>query len=230
MSTLDRIDYQIVRLLRNNARLSNKQLAEKVGIAPSTCLVRTRMLQQSGTLTGFKAEVNPARLGVGLQAMISVRLKRHYKPDVEAFRQHALELPEVVRLYHVAGPIDFLVHVWTKDSEHLRNLAMTAFTSREEVSHIETELIFEHVSCQDLPTFIDAIGKVNFMTVLDLDLQSVDIWEELQQGYYYGEDHVVRVSMTIETVWLRSWVAPLMPDPVKETLGVPLTPQGDAGG
>jgi DNA-binding Lrp family transcriptional regulator len=155
MSALDRIDYQIVRLLRNNARLSNKQLAEKVGIAPSTCLVRTRMLLRSGTLTGFKAEVDPAALGVGLQAMISVRLKRHYKPDVEAFREHALALPEVVRFYHVAGPIDFMVHVWTKDSEHLRDLAMTAFTSREEVSHIETELIFEHVSCQELPAFLE---------------------------------------------------------------------------
>lgn len=154
MSALDRTDYEIIRHLRNNARLSNKELAAKVGLAPSTCLVRTRLLQQSGVITGFRAEVNPARLGVGLQAMISVRLKRHYKPDVEAFRQHALELPEVVRFYHVAGPIDFLVHVWTRDSEHLRNLAMTAFTAREEVSHIETELIFEHVSCQDLPTFI----------------------------------------------------------------------------
>ena len=154
---LDRTDYMIVRLLRNNARLSNKDLASRVGLAPSSCLVRTRQLQQSGVLTGFKAEVNPTALGVGLQAMISVRLNRHFKPDVESFRQHALELPEVVRLYHVAGPIDFLIHVWTRDSEHLRDLAMTAFTSREEVSHIETELIFEHVSCAELPAFIDCL-------------------------------------------------------------------------
>jgi DNA-binding Lrp family transcriptional regulator len=154
MNAMDRIDYEIVRLLRKNARISNKDLAQQVSLAPSTCLVRTRLLQQDGVITGFKAEVNPAKLGVGLQAMISVRLKRHFKPDVEAFRQHALELPEVVRFYHVAGPIDFLVHVWTRDSEHLRNLAMTAFTAREEVSHIETELIFEHVSCQELPSFV----------------------------------------------------------------------------
>jgi len=157
MKALDRIDYKIIRLLRNNARIPNKELAEQVGLAPSSCLVRTRLLQQSGVLTGFKAEVNPAALGVGLQAMISVRLKRHFKPDVEAFRQHALQLPEVVQLYHVAGPIDFLAHVWTRDSAHLRDLAMTAFTSREEVSHIETELIFEHVSCQELPAFLDKL-------------------------------------------------------------------------
>jgi DNA-binding Lrp family transcriptional regulator len=155
MAALDRIDFQILGLLRKNARLSNKEIAEKVGLAPSTCLVRTRMLQKSGAITGFKAELNPLALGVGLQAMIAVRLKRHYKPDVEAFRSHALDLPEVVRLYHVAGPIDFLAHVWAKDPEHLRDLAMTAFTAREEVSHIETELIFEHISCRELPTFLD---------------------------------------------------------------------------
>ena len=152
---LDKQDIAILATLKVNARISNKDLAEQVGLAPSTCLVRTRLLQQDGVLTGFKAEVNPAALGVGLQAMISVRLKRHFKPDVEAFRQHALDMPEVVQLYHVAGPIDFLAHVWTRDSGHLRDLAMTAFTSREEVSHIETELIFEHVSCPELPAFID---------------------------------------------------------------------------
>jgi len=151
---MDRIDYEIVRLLRNNARLSNKELAEKVGLAPSSCLVRVRQLRQEGVLTGFVAEVNPAALGVGLQALISVKLKRHFKPDVEAFREHALALPEVVRFYHVAGPIDFLLHVWTRDSAHLRDFAMTAITAREEVSHIETELIFEQVSKHELPDFL----------------------------------------------------------------------------
>lgn len=154
MKSFDRIDYEIIRLLRNNARLSNKELAEQVGLAPSTCLVRTRMLQQAGVLTGFRAEVDPAKLGIGLQALIAVRLKRHYKPEVEAFRAHALKQPEVVALYHVSGPIDFLAHVWTRDSEHLRHLAMTAFTARKEVSHIETELIFEHVASGELPDFI----------------------------------------------------------------------------
>jgi DNA-binding Lrp family transcriptional regulator len=151
---MDRIDYKIVRLLRNNARLSNRELAEKVGLAPSSCLVRVRQLRQSGVLTGFVAEVNPAALGVGLQALISVKLKRHFKPDVEAFREYALALPEVVRFYHVAGPIDFLLHVWTRDSSHLRDFAMTAITAREEVSHIETELIFEHVNNNELPGFL----------------------------------------------------------------------------
>jgi len=153
---LDRIDYEILALLRNNARISNKQVAARVGLAASTCLVRIRVLQTSGVITGFHAEIDPASLGVGIQAMIAVRLMRHFKPDVDAFRSHALSLPEVVQLYHVAGPIDFLIHVWTRDSDHLRELAMTAFTSRQEVSHIETELIFEHIRSADVPSFANA--------------------------------------------------------------------------
>ena len=151
--TLDRIDYEILTLLQNNARISNKEIARKVGLAASTCLVRIRVLQTTGVIEGFHAEIAPASLGVGIQAMIAVRLIRHFKPDVDSFRQHALSLPEVVRLYHVAGPIDFLIHVWARDSDHLRDLAMTAFTSREEVSHIETELIFEHIRNPELPSF-----------------------------------------------------------------------------
>ena len=151
--TLDRIDYEILTLLQNNARISNKEIARKVCLAASTCLVRVRVLQTTGVIEGFHAEIAPASLGVGIQAMIAVRLIRHFKPDVDSFRQHALSLPEVVRLYHVAGPIDFLIHVWARDSDHLRDLAMTAFTSREEVSHIETELIFEHIRNPELPSF-----------------------------------------------------------------------------
>ncbi len=152
---LDRIDYEILALLQNNARISNKEIARKVGLAASTCLVRIRVLQSSGVITGFHAEIDPASLGVGIQAMIAVRLIRHFKPDVDAFHRHALSLPEVVQLYHVAGPIDFLIHVWARNSNHLRDLAMTAFTSRKEVSHIETELIFEHIRCAEVPTFMD---------------------------------------------------------------------------
>lgn len=85
------------------------------------------------------------------------------------------------------------------------------------------------VSSQDLPRFIDAIGKTNYMTVTDLDLSEVDVWADLQQGYYYGEDHVVRVSMSIESVWLRSWLTPLMPDKIKTALGVPVEADDSEG-
>ena len=77
-------------------------------------------------------------------------------------------------------------------------------------------------SSQDLPKFIDAIGKTNYMTVTDIDLEEVDVWADLDQGFFYGDDHVVRATITIESVWLRSWMSPLMPDPVKLAMGIPV--------
>ena len=155
MIELDRTDYEIISLLRNNARLSNKALAAAVGLAPSTCLLRVRRLMRDGVLKGFHADVDPASIGASLQAMIAIRLDRHSRVEVEAFRTHALAQPEVVQLYHVAGVNDFMAHVWVRDTEHLREFAMTAFTSRDEVAHIETGLIFEHAVGDALPVFVE---------------------------------------------------------------------------
>lgn len=77
------------------------------------------------------------------------------------------------------------------------------------------------VASQKLPALIDAIGRTNYMTVVDVDLAPVDVWGDLNQGYYYGADHVVRATIQIETVWLRSWTESMMPDPVRTKLGLP---------
>ncbi len=143
-SELDRIDFALIGLLQKNARLSNKELAAQVGLAPSSCLERVRRLIADRAITGFHAEVNPATLGVTLQAMISVRLRRHSRAMVDTFRQHVQSIPELIAFYHVAGATDFLVHVGVRDAEHLRTLTLTTFTTRREVDHIETSLVFEY--------------------------------------------------------------------------------------
>lgn len=143
---LDENDLGLLRLLQNNARLTNKALAEALGLAPSTTLVRRRQLEQAGVLRGYHAEVDPAALGMGLEALITVRLRQHTEPDVASFREYVLGLPEVLRLYHVAGANDFLVHIGVGDTQHLREFAMGALTTRPEVAHLETGLIFECVT------------------------------------------------------------------------------------
>lgn len=85
------------------------------------------------------------------------------------------------------------------------------------------------VSSAHLPEFLGAIERANFMTVTDVDLSPVNVYEELNDGYYYGPEHVVRATIEIESVWLRSWVALLMPKPLKEMMGVPL-PEAAPGG
>jgi len=153
--TLDRTDFEIVQALQNNARLSNKELAARVQLAPSSCLERVRRLEREGVLLGFHAEVDPRVLGVGLQALVFVRLRRHSRERVEAFRRYALELPETVGVFHVTGEFDFLVRIALRDADHLRNLLMDSFTTRSEVSHLETHLIFEHLRKPGLPRLVE---------------------------------------------------------------------------
>jgi len=150
---LDRIDFEILAALQKDARLSNKELAAHVGLAPSTCLVRVRRLVEDGVLRGFHADIDPAALGVGLMAMVSVRLARHARDEVDAFRKHVLALPEVVSVYHLAGSVDFLVHVALRDAEHLRDLVLDDFTRRAEVAHLETHVLFEYVRAAATPNY-----------------------------------------------------------------------------
>jgi DNA-binding Lrp family transcriptional regulator len=152
---LDRIDFEILKLLQSNARLPNKVLAERIGVAPSTCLERVRRLVAAGVLRSFHAEVATDALGIGLQAMIAVRLRQHSREMVEGFRRHALSRREVLAVYHVAGANDFLVHVAVRDADQLRDLAMDAFTTRPEVARLETNLIFEYSPKRELPNFVD---------------------------------------------------------------------------
>jgi len=152
---LDRTDFALLRLLRKNARLPNKDLAERVGVAPSTALERVRRLHEARVLLGYHAEIAPAALGIGLQAMVAVRLTRHSRELVDSFHEHLLHLDEVLAFYHLAGADDFLVHVGVRDSDHLRDFALSAFTERPEVAHIETRLIFEYRRNPALPAFAE---------------------------------------------------------------------------
>lgn len=141
---LDRIDRAILVALQQNARLTNKELAARVGLAESSCHERVKRLMQGGVLRGFHADVDPRVLGTGLQALVAVRLARHTSAAVASFRQAMLDLPEALAVFHVAGANDFLVHVAVRDSDELRDLILRAFTGRPEVVHVETSLIYEH--------------------------------------------------------------------------------------
>jgi DNA-binding Lrp family transcriptional regulator len=156
---LDSKDAALVRLLRKNARMSNKELAARTGLAQSSCLERVRRLRMARVLTGYHADVDPDALGIGLQAMVAVRLARHARTDVEAFERHLETLIEVITIFHVAGANDYLVHVAVKDSAHLRDLALSAFTERPEVDHIETQLIFAHRRNHELPIYLELAEK-----------------------------------------------------------------------
>ena len=150
---LDEIDHKILQILQADARTSNKELAAQVGLAPSSCLERVKRLREQEVLLGFHASVNPDKLNIGLEAMISIQLQKHSRDLVDSFTNHILSLPEVTTIYHVAGSHDYLVHVAVRDANHLRDLALDAFTTREEVTHIQTSLIFSCKRKAILPSY-----------------------------------------------------------------------------
>jgi DNA-binding Lrp family transcriptional regulator len=153
MPSLDRTDCAILRELQKNARTQNKTLADRVGIAESTCLQRVRRLREQGVIDGYHAALRPEALGIGLQAMVSVQLESHSRSIVESFRESMRNRPEVVALYHLGGRTDFLLHVAVRDPEHLRDLILSAFTEREAVKQVETSLVFEREEMDEWPIY-----------------------------------------------------------------------------
>jgi DNA-binding Lrp family transcriptional regulator len=152
---LDRTDRRLIDELQRNARISNKELAERVGLAPSTCLERVRALRARGVVRGFHAEIDREVLGRSLEAMIAVRVRPHSRPRVDAFWEHALTLPEVIEVFHMTGADDFLLHVGVADTDALRDFVLDRLAARPEVGHIETSLVYQHATRPALEPLYD---------------------------------------------------------------------------
>jgi DNA-binding Lrp family transcriptional regulator len=143
LSDIDRIDRDILSLLAKDARRTNKDLAHAVGLSQSACLERVRRLSERGLLLGAHAEVDPTAFGIGVQAFVAVQLKHHTRSAVARFEKSAIELPQVVALYHVTGRNDYLAHAVAQDMDHLRDFTLDAITSLPEVARVETSLLFK---------------------------------------------------------------------------------------
>ena len=141
---LDDIDRSLVRELARDARLANNALAERVGIAPSTCLGRVRALRERGVIRGYHADVDQAALGRPLQAMIAVRLQSDARDRIRGFAAEVAAQPEVLNVFFLAGKDDFLLHVAAASTAALRDF-VEILSSTDAVSYTETSLIFEHI-------------------------------------------------------------------------------------
>ncbi|RZS58951.1 DNA-binding Lrp family transcriptional regulator [Microcella putealis] len=140
---LDGIDRRLLLALERNARLTNAALAKAAGIAESTCTQRLRSLRDRGVIRGFRAEVDPAAAGRPMQAVIKVRLGSHDRDGVLAFHERLTRIPGVIRIFHVAGADDYLLHVAVATAEALRDLVLEHITQHPGVVHTETQLVFE---------------------------------------------------------------------------------------
>ena len=141
---LDEVDHTILRALAADARIPNNRLAAQAGVAPSTCLMRVRRLQDAGVIRGFRAELAPEALGRPLQAIVLVRLQAHARVRIGSFAQRFAELPGVLNVFFLAGVNDFQIHLAARSADDLRDFVVTNLSASRDVAITETNLIFEH--------------------------------------------------------------------------------------
>ncbi|PRZ46908.1 AsnC family transcriptional regulator [Tritonibacter scottomollicae] len=115
MAKSDRINQHILRELTSDGRLSNLELAERVGLSPSACLRRVQELERDGVITGYRAVLDPQAMGVGFVTYIGVGLGEHTKEAQEAFERAMRNAPEVVECHNITGTIEYLLRVECAD-------------------------------------------------------------------------------------------------------------------
>jgi len=155
LKKIDAIDAQILTILYKNADITNKELSTQIGVAPSTCLERVKRLKINGIIKNAFIDVNLKNMGGNIEAIAAIRLQPYSEDIVNQLRDDLLKLPEIISLYHMGGNFDYFIHMSVKDSEHLRQFVFNAITSRDEVTNVETSLIFEHSRSTILPNFTE---------------------------------------------------------------------------
>lgn len=146
--SLSKTELQILELLASDSRTPNNTLAHKLGLANSTTLAKVRSLVERGFIKRFTIELDYAKLGRGVQAIIALSLKSHQESHVSEIQNRLTQLPEVIQIFHTSGNDDFLVHVAVKDSAELRDFILRSITADPVVRQVQTHLLFGHQRSQ----------------------------------------------------------------------------------
>jgi DNA-binding Lrp family transcriptional regulator len=115
MTKIDAINHRILHELSRSGRLPNLELAERVGLSPSSCLRRVQELERSGVITGYRAVIDPAKVGIGLVAYVAVGLNQHTKAAQEAFERAIARAREVRECHNITGTVEYLLRVEAAD-------------------------------------------------------------------------------------------------------------------
>ncbi|HVI49645.1 MAG TPA: Lrp/AsnC family transcriptional regulator [Candidatus Sulfotelmatobacter sp.] len=145
---LDAIDRRILSALQRDGRLTNVQLAEEVGLSPSPCLRRVRLLEEAGIIDGYHASLSRIGVGLGLTVFVGVKVERHHDRSATAFRDAIQELSEVVACHIVSGETDFLLQVVVPDLPAYEQFLMGTLLKLPGVNDIRSNFALQTVKAQ----------------------------------------------------------------------------------
>ncbi|WP_353945436.1 Lrp/AsnC family transcriptional regulator [Streptomyces sp. HUAS MG91] len=141
---MDAIDLHILRELQSDGRLSNQELAQRVGLSPSPCLRRVRQLEQDGVIQGYRAMVDPAAVGRGFEVLVSIEVRRD-RESVEAFEQALQDIPDVIEAYRLFGSPGCLLRIAVADLAAYERLWIERLTTLGGVTEVNSQIIMKRV-------------------------------------------------------------------------------------
>jgi DNA-binding Lrp family transcriptional regulator len=136
----DEIDMRILALLQENGRMTNVELAERVGLTAPPCLRRVRALEESGAINGYHAALEASALGYNLTVFAMVSLRSQAETDLKAFEALVAEIPEVRECHMLNGEIDFILKIVATDLQSFQTLLTSKLTPAPNVEHVKTSL------------------------------------------------------------------------------------------
>ncbi len=136
----DAIDLKLLSELQENGRITNVELASKVGLTAPPCLRRMRTLEQSGAIKGYHADIDPATLGYSIMVFAMVSLKSQAEADLRAFEEHVRSLPNVRECHMLNGEIDFILKIVAHDLQSFQEFLTSQLTAAPNVSSVKTSL------------------------------------------------------------------------------------------
>lgn len=145
----DEIDRQIMAHLQADGRMTNVDLADRVGLTAPPCLRRVRTLEEKGAIRGYHADLDPVWLGYTITVFAMVSLKSQAETDLEAFEAHVASIPEIRECYMLNGDIDFILKIVARDLSSFQQFLTTKLTTAPNVAHVRTSLTIR--SSKSLP-------------------------------------------------------------------------------
>ncbi|HEY5850671.1 MAG TPA: Lrp/AsnC family transcriptional regulator [Lysobacter sp.] len=142
---LDRTDLLVLAELQRSGRLTNAELAERVHLSASACLRRVQRLEREGVIAGYRAEVDPDRLGLGLQAFVRVQLVRHDSEAIAAFVDFVNAWDEVVACHALTGDMDYLLQIVVQDLEHFSRFLLDRLLNQAGVADVNSSFVLRTV-------------------------------------------------------------------------------------
>ena len=140
MAILDPIDRQLLAELQAEGRITNVELASRVGLTAPPCLRRVRALEESGVIRGYHAELDGARLGFAITVFAMVSLKSQAEDALRGFEDHIRTLPEVRECHMLNGEIDFILKIVAKDLQSFQEFLTSSLTPAPNVASVKTSL------------------------------------------------------------------------------------------